>query len=86
MDNRINQIRRKIAVLRAAMLSLQDNIRVQVNGDLACSESCQTLMTMRVQMVELIQLRDAMGGFEACPDIADRLRENRRVLGKRGAW
>jgi hypothetical protein len=68
------------------MLSLQDSIRVQVNTDLACFESCQKLMTMRVQMVELIQLRDAMGGFEACSNIADRLRENRRALGKRGAW
>jgi hypothetical protein len=85
MDNRINQIRRKVAALRAAMLSLQVNIRHQVNCDLDCTEACQELMTMRVRMVELIQLRDALGGFEACPNIAARLRENRRVLGKRGA-
>jgi hypothetical protein len=84
MDNRINQIRRKIVTLRAAMLALQDDIRREVNDDLDCLASCQTLMTMRLQMIELIRLRDAMGGFEARPDIAERLRENRRVLGKRG--
>jgi hypothetical protein len=85
MDNRINQIRRKIAVLRTSMLSLQDSIRVQVNRGFDCSEACRKLMTMRVQMVELIQVRDEMGGFEICPDIAGRLRRSRRVLGKRGS-
>ena len=67
------------------MLSLQNNIGDLVNCGLDCSESSQKLMTMRVQMVELIQLRDAMGGLEACPNIAARLRDHRRVLGKRGA-
>jgi hypothetical protein len=40
---------------------------------------------MRREMVSLIQKRDALGGREECPNIAERLRENyrpaRKVLG-----
>jgi hypothetical protein len=31
MDNKINEIRRKISFLRSEMLSLEDTIRIQVN-------------------------------------------------------
>jgi hypothetical protein len=44
-------------------------------------------MEMRRQMVGLIKQRDALGGQETCPNIAEMLRENykpvRKVLGKR---
>jgi hypothetical protein len=87
MDNKINEIRRKISALRAKMLDTEGSIRDQINRDLDCTESSQGLMAMRREMVSLIRERDALGGGEQCPNIAERLRDNyrpvRRVLGKR---
>jgi hypothetical protein len=44
-------------------------------------------MAMRREMVSLIGERDALGGRETLPNIAERLRENytpvRKVLGKK---
>jgi hypothetical protein len=87
MDNKINEIRRKISGLRAKMLEIEGSIRDQVNRDLDCTEASLQLMEMRRQMVGLIEQRDALGGQESCPNIAERLRENyrpvRKVLAKR---
>jgi hypothetical protein len=88
MDNKINEIRRKISVLRAEMLKAEDSIRDQINGDMDCTETSLRLMEMRREMVSLIRERDALGGWEKCPNIAERLKENYRtppprVLGKR---
>jgi hypothetical protein len=78
MDNKLNEIRRKISRLRADMLSLQEAIRALVNHDLDCSELSLRLMAMRAAMVELIRQRNARGGIEACPNIAERLKQNHR--------
>jgi hypothetical protein len=69
------------------MLAVEDAIRVQIGHDLDCTEASLTLMDMRRQMVDLLGQRNALGGQETCPNIAERLRENyrpiRKVLGKR---
>ena len=39
MDNKLNEIRRKIKFLRAEMLGAEDNIRKRVNRDEDCSEA-----------------------------------------------
>jgi hypothetical protein len=87
MDNRINDIRRKISVLRAEMLDVEVAIRDQIRRDLDCTESSLRLMRMRKDIVRLIGERDALGGRESCPNIAERLRENyrpvRKTAGKR---
>jgi predicted DNA-binding protein (UPF0278 family) len=87
MDNKINEMRRKIRALRAKMLDIEGSIRDQINRDLDCAETSLGLMAMRKVMVSLIRERNALGGGEECPNIAERLRENyrpvRRVLGKR---
>ena len=68
------------------MLEAEVSIRDQVNRDLNCTETSVQLMAMRREMVSLIRERDALGGREECPNIAERLRENyrpvRKVLGK----
>jgi len=78
MGRKLNEIRRKISRLRAEMLSLQEYIRNLVNQDLDCSEPSLRLMAMRVAMVDLIAQRNAMGGIEVCPTIAERLKQNHR--------
>jgi hypothetical protein len=80
MDNKLNEIRRKISRLRAEMLALQEDIRALVNQDLDCSEPAIRLLAMRAEMVELIAQRSAMGGDEVCPNIAERLREDHRPV------
>jgi hypothetical protein len=86
MDNKLNEIRRKISRLRADMLALQQDIRALVNQDIDCSEPATRLLAMRAEMVDLIGQRSAMGGDEACPNIAERLREDYRPVSRaRGA-
>jgi hypothetical protein len=85
MDNKLNEIRRKISRLRAEMLSLQAHIRDLVNHDMDCSEPSIRLLAMRSEMVALIARRNAMGGGEVCPNIAERLRADVRPPLRRGA-
>jgi hypothetical protein len=82
MDNRINDIRRKISVLRAEMLSVEIAIRDQVRRDQDCTESSLGLMAMRKEIIGLIDERNALGGRESCPNITERLRENYRPVRK----
>jgi hypothetical protein len=60
------------------MLSLQEEIRALVNHDLDCSELSLRLTAMRAEMVDLIRQRNATGGIEACPSIAERQKQNPR--------
>jgi hypothetical protein len=78
MSYKLNEIRRKISRLRGEMLLLQQQIRALVNDDLDCSEAAFRLMAMRAEVVDLIRQRDAMGGVEACPNVAERLRQQYR--------
>ena len=79
MSQKLREIRRKISRLRAEMLSLQEDMRALVNVGLDCSEPSTRLMAMRVAMVDLIRQRNAMGGMEVCPNIAERLKQNHRL-------
>ncbi len=78
MDNKLSQIRRKIRMLRADMLTLEGAIRIQVNRDEDCSEASFRLMAMRPQLLDLIRQRNALGGSEECVSISERLKENHR--------
>ena len=82
MDNRLNDIRRKISDLRTEMLALEATIRAQINRDLDCTESALQLMAMRRQVIALIAERNALGGRETCPGITERLLENYRPVRK----
>jgi hypothetical protein len=79
MDNRINEIRRKISFLRSEMLVLEDAIRAQVSRDEDCCESALRLMDMRGQMLALIRQRNALGGKERLLDVEERLRADYRA-------
>jgi hypothetical protein len=80
MDNKINEIRRKISFLRSEMLSLEDTIRLQVTRDEDCSETAFRLMDMRGQMVTLIGQRNALGGYERMLNVEERLKADYRAL------
>ena len=78
MDNRINEIRRKISVLRADMMEVEAAIRGQIKHDLDCTESATRLLVMRRELVTLIGEWKAAGGGERLPTVQERLKENHR--------
>jgi hypothetical protein len=85
MDNRLNELRRKISALRLEMLDMEGSIRDQVNNDRDCTESALRLMGMRQQLTALVGEWSLLGGGEQLPTIQERLRENYRAVQKRKA-
>jgi hypothetical protein len=74
MDNKLNEIRRKIRFLRSEMLGAEDNIRKQVNRGEGCSEAAVHVMSMRVVMLGLISERNRLGGEERLLNVDERLK------------
>ena len=74
MDNALNEIRRKIRVLRTEMLATEDLIRKQMNRDEDCTDACLRLMAMRTRMLGLIGHRDSLGGSERLLNVEERLK------------
>jgi hypothetical protein len=83
MDNKLNEIRRKIRFLRQEMLSAEATIRKQVNQDEDCSEASMQLMAMRVVMLGLIAERNRRGGEERLLDVDERLKLDTRAASRR---
>jgi hypothetical protein len=83
MDNKLNEIRRKIRLLRAEMLSAEDNIRKRVNRDEDVSEAALHLMSMRVVMLGLIGERNRLGGEERLLNVDERLKLDVRAVSRK---
>lgn len=73
MDNKINEIRRKISALRTEMTLVEAAIREQINRDLDCTEASYRLMAMRAEVAELIGRWKAAGGGDRLPTVRERL-------------
>ena len=67
MDNRINEIRRKVRLLRAQMLELEVLARNQISHDLDCSEAAGRQLALRRELVGLIGEWKAAGGGDRLP-------------------
>jgi hypothetical protein len=83
MDNKLNEIRRKIRFLRAEMLNAEDNIRKSVNRDEDCAEAALHLMAMRVVMLGLISERNRLGGEERLLNVDERLKLDVRAASRK---
>ena len=83
MDNKLNEIRRKISLLRSEMLRYEDTIRKQVNRDEDCSDASMQLMAMRVVMVGLISERNRLGGEERLLNVDERLKGGYRAVSRK---
>jgi hypothetical protein len=77
MDNRINENRKKIRLLRTQMLEAEAAIRAQIGRDEDCSENAIALMAMRAEMSELSKER-ALLGDDKEPILIERLMRPRR--------
>jgi hypothetical protein len=79
MDNRINEICRKISVLRAEMVHVEGTMHDQIRHDLDSTESALRLMAMRRELAALVADWKAAGGSEPLPTIEERLKANHRL-------
>jgi hypothetical protein len=74
MDNRINECRRKISVLRARMMEAEAQVRLEVGRGLDCTESANRLLTLRQELGLLIGQWKQAGGFDRLPTVEERLK------------
>ena len=79
MDNKLNEIRRTISVLRSEMLTAEDLIRKQMNSNEDSTDACLRLMAMRTTMLGLIRDRDSLGGSEPLLNVEQRLKAEHPV-------
>ena len=79
MDNRINEIRRKINVLRSSMLELETQVRDQIAADLDCSQAATEQLAARREIARLIGEWKAAGGGDRLPDPASQKRVSKRA-------
>ena len=64
MDNRINEIRKKIKALRVSMLEAETVMHDQINHDQECSGVAEEIMAMRAAMSLLVRERSRLGDRE----------------------
>lgn len=81
MNNKINEIRRKIKALRVSMLQAEALMREQVGRDEDCSEIASELLTMRSAMSLLVRERTVLGDRE--PILVNSFFVPRRIPGAR---
>ncbi|MGY4411385.1 hypothetical protein ACVWW4_003121 [Bradyrhizobium sp. LB7.1] len=74
MDNRINEIRRKISALRLEMADVEASVRELVDRDRDCTEKALAQMDLRWKINLLIGEWKAAGGGDVLPDVRDRMR------------
>jgi len=79
VDNTLNEIRRKISLLRSQMLAAEDVIRKQIDRDEDCTDASLRLMAMRTKMLGLIADRDSLGGSEPLLNVERRLKAEHPV-------
>jgi hypothetical protein len=80
MNNRNNEIRRKISVLRARMLADEASIRDQINQDLDCTVSSLRLLAMRADLSVLLRQWKAAGGADRLPTIREKLTKDHQPV------
>ena len=74
MDNRINEIRRNISLLRARTIELEVLVRDQIGQGLDCSQAAGEQLAARRDITRLIGEWKAAGGGDRLPDPASQKR------------
>ncbi|MGY2934055.1 hypothetical protein ACVWZ6_003657 [Bradyrhizobium sp. GM6.1] len=71
MDNKINEIRRKISALRLEMADVEAAVRELVERDRDCTEKALAQMDLRRKINLLIGEWKAAGGGDVLPNVRD---------------
>jgi hypothetical protein len=82
MDNRLNEIRRKIRVFRAEMRGVEAEMRSHIAHDRDCAVAGTRLLAMRKDLALMIEEFTALGGAIPLPTVDERLRENFRPVSR----
>jgi hypothetical protein len=83
MNNKLNEIRRKISFLRSEMLRAEEAVRKQVNRNEDCAVASLQVMAMRTALLVLISERNRLGGSERLLDVDEMLKAARRPVNSR---
>src|SRR5882724_3804523 len=82
MDNRLNEIRKKIRAFRAEMLMVETEMRKQIAHDQDCTIAGTRLLAMRRGLAVMIEEFTALGGAVPLPTVDERLKENYRPVSR----
>jgi hypothetical protein len=82
MNNRINEIRRKISALRGEMARVEETMRSQINQDLDCTESALRLTALRADILLMVDEWKTAGGSDRLPTVEERLKVFNRTAPK----
>jgi hypothetical protein len=77
MDNRLNEIRRKIRAFRTEMRGIETEMRGHIAHDRDCAAAGTRLLAMRKDLALMIEEFTALGGAIPLPTVDERLRGNR---------
>lgn len=61
MDNRVNDLRRKISLLRSEMAKVEAAMRAEIARDVDCSATAWRLMSLRAEVAKLARDRLRFG-------------------------
>jgi hypothetical protein len=82
MDNRLNEIRRKISAFRAEMRAVETEMCSHIAHDRDCAAAGTRLLAMRKDLVLMIEEFTALGGAVPLPTVDERLKENFRPVSR----
>jgi hypothetical protein len=77
--DKLNEVRRRISVLRSRMLAKEDLIRKKIDRDQDFTDTSLRLMALRTKMLELIADRNSLGGSEPLLNVEERLKAEHPV-------
>jgi hypothetical protein len=82
MDNRLNEIRKKIRAFRVEMRVVETEMRKQITHDQDCTGAGTRLLGMRKALAVMIEEFTALGGAVPLPTVDERLKENYRPVSR----
>jgi hypothetical protein len=82
MDNRLNEIRRKIKAFRAEMRVVETEMRGHIAHDRDCAAAGTRLLAMRKNLALMIEEFTQLGGSVSLPTVDERLKENFRPVSR----
>jgi hypothetical protein len=82
MDNRLNEIRKKIKIFRTEMRVVETDMRKQITRDQDCTAAGTRLLAMRKDLVVMIDEFTALGGAVRLPTVDERLKESYRPVSR----
>ncbi len=81
MDNRLNNIRREMNLLREEMWRAEA-VHEQIGRDQDSTEAAVRVLEMRMQLAARVAEWTAMGGLAILPTVEQRLKEKREPLAR----